>query len=85
MARVGPGGNFLTDKHTLKYFKTEYLRPHVFNRMARDMWQQAGAKDIIDNARERAKTIIREHKPAPLADEVIKELDSITTLVEQGS
>ncbi|MFC1950157.1 trimethylamine methyltransferase family protein [Chloroflexota bacterium] len=82
LARVGPGGNFLTDKHTLKYFKSEYSKPHVFNRMARDIWQQAGAKDVVDNAKQRAKTILREHKPAPLAKDVIKELDSIIKRVE---
>lgn len=84
LARVGPGGNFLTDKHTLKYFKTEYFKPHVFNRMARDMWQKAGAKDVVEKARQRAKTIIKEHKPAPLAADVIKEFDSIIKRVDQG-
>lgn len=83
LARVGPGGNFLTDKHTLKYFKTEYFRPHVFNRIAREMWQKGGAKDINENARQRAKTILREHKPTPLAEDVVKELDSIIKRVEQ--
>ncbi len=77
LARVGPGGNFLSDEHTLKYFKTEYYRPRIFNRGTREIWQSKGGKDLNENARERAKTILREHKPAPLADDVVKELDSI--------
>ena len=77
LARVGPGGNFLSDEHTLKYFKTEYYRPHIFNRGARAIWQSKGEKDLNENARERAKAILREHKPAPLAEDVVKELDSI--------
>jgi len=77
LARVGPGGNFLSDDHTLKYFKTEYYRPRIFNRGTREIWQSKGAKDLNENARERAKTILREHKPAPLAEDVVKELDSI--------
>ncbi len=77
LARVGPGGNFLSDDHTLKYFKTEYYRPRIFNRGTREIWQSKGGKDLNENARERAKAILREHKPAPLADDVVKELDSI--------
>jgi len=77
LARVGPGGNFLSDDHTLKYFKTEYYKPRIFNRGTREIWQSKGGKDLNENARERAKTILREHKPTPLADDVLKELDSI--------
>jgi len=77
LARVGPGGNFLSDEHTLKYFKTEYYRPRIFNRGTREIWQSKGGKDLNENAKERAKTILREHKPVPLADDVVKELDSI--------
>jgi len=77
LARVGPGGNFLSDEHTLKYFKTEYYRPRIFNRGTREIWQSKGGKDLNENARERTKTILREHKPTPLADDVVKELDSI--------
>jgi len=84
LARVGPGGNFLTDKHTLKYFKTEYYRPHIFNRGTREIWQSKGAKDLNENAREKAKTILKEHKPAPLADDVVKELDSIIKRLGYG-
>ena len=77
LARVGPGGNFLSDEHTLKYFKGEYYRPHTFNRGTREIWQSKGGKDLNENARERAKTILREHEPTPLADDIAKELDSI--------
>jgi len=77
LARVGPGGNFLSDDHTLKYFKTEYYRPRIFNRGTREIWQSKGAKDLNENARERAKAILKEHKPTPLPDHVLKELDSI--------
>jgi len=77
LARVGPGGNFLSDDHTLKYFRTEYYRPHICNRGTREIWQSKGEKDLNENARQRAKTILREHKPAPLPDDVVKELDSI--------
>ena len=77
LARVGPGGNFLSDDHTLKYFKTEYYRPRIFNRGTREIWQSKGGKDLNENARQRAKTILKEHRPAPLVEDIVKELDSI--------
>jgi len=66
----------------LKYFKTEYYRPRIFNRGTREIWQSKGAKDLNENARERAKAILREHKPVPLADDIAKELDSIIKRLE---
>ena len=77
LARVGPGGNFLSDEHTLKYFKGEYYRPHTFNRGKREIWQSKGEKDLNENARQRAITILREHNPPPLAEDIVKELGSI--------
>lgn len=84
LARVGPGGNFLTDKHTLKYFKAEYFRPHIFNRRSREIWQSEGERDLNENARQRAITILREHKPSPLAEDIVNQLDSIIKRLEQG-
>ena len=84
LARVGPGGNFLADKHTLKYFKAEYFRPHIFNRRSREIWQSEGERDLNENARQRAITILREHKPSPLAEDIVNELDSIIKRLEQG-
>ena len=84
LAQVGPGGNFLTDKHTLKYFRGEYFRPRVFNRDVRDVWKSKGEKDLNESARQRARTILKEHEPAHLSEDIIKEFDSITKRVEQG-
>lgn len=84
LAQVGPGGNFLTNKHTLKYFKTEHFRPHTFNRRPRAIWQSQGERDLNENARQRAITILREHKPSPLAEDIVKELDAIIKKLDQG-
>jgi trimethylamine--corrinoid protein Co-methyltransferase len=83
VTRVGPGGNFLSDKHTLKYFRGEYYRPHILNRRAREIWQTKGGKDLNENARQRAEIILREHKPAPLDGDTVKELDSIVKKLEK--
>lgn len=49
---VGPGGHFLTQKHTRKNFKTEFFRPALSDRQSFDGW----AKDSLDtNQRAKAR------------------------------
>lgn len=75
--RVGPGGNYLADEHTLKHFKTEYWTPKVTNRHVRNAWKMKGALDANEVARERARKILAEHRPEPLDPKLIQELDQI--------
>jgi len=77
IAQVGPGGHYFTSRHTLKYFKTEYHRSRLFPCKARAIWELEGAKDLNENAKERAMTILKEHEPVPLGDTVKKEIDLI--------
>lgn len=69
IARVGPGGYFMKDIHTLKNFKSEILLPKIAMRAA-----PPGAKEepIREAARAEAKRILSEHRPAPL-DKSVKQ------------
>jgi trimethylamine:corrinoid methyltransferase-like protein len=40
-------------------------------------WEDAGKKDILDEAREKVDQILKNHKPLPLADEIQDELNRI--------
>ena len=75
--RVGPGGHYLMDEHTLRYMRTELYYPSaVFDRQGRDMWEEAGATDAWTRAKEIARRILAEHEPQPLdpqVDEWIRE------------
>jgi trimethylamine--corrinoid protein Co-methyltransferase len=65
--RVGPGGHYLMDEHTLRHMRTELYYPSaVFDRQGREMWEQAGATDAWTRAKEIARRILAEHKPEPL-------------------
>ncbi len=81
--RAGPGGNFLTDAHTLKFMRNAYFRPRTFNRVDRKTWESEGSKDIIENARERVKEILAGHKVEPLDESVTKELRLIVEKIEK--
>ena len=80
--RVGIGGNFLTDEHTLKYFRSEYYVPQLFERRSRAVWQEEGAKDINERAKEKALKILKEHRPNRPENAMIKELRSILAEAE---
>lgn len=77
IARTGPGGYYLKDEHTRRFFSREHYIPKLIDRNTRDKWEKTGAKSIVEVARKRVKTILAEHKPVPLDDETIKEFDKI--------
>jgi trimethylamine--corrinoid protein Co-methyltransferase len=73
---VGPGGNFLTDKHTLKHFR-EMWQPTLFNRRRLQDWVEQGSKRLGQQLNEKTLAILQSHKPEPLPDSVRDELGYI--------
>jgi len=74
--RVGPGGNFLTDDHTLAHFR-EFWQPTLFDRQRVPDWRAGGCKRLSDRLREKTLAIVEEHQPDPLPDSVREEVDYI--------
>jgi trimethylamine--corrinoid protein Co-methyltransferase len=69
--RVGPGGHYLADEHTLRYMRTEHYYPSdVLDRQGRDEWEADGAPDAWFRAKEAARRILATHEPKPLDPEV---------------
>lgn len=79
--KVGPAGNYLSERHTLKYMRQELSTTNLINRKMRDNWEKAGGKDMAERAREQAIEILENYKPTPLPDDVAKKIRSI---VEEG-
>ncbi|MEM2293021.1 MAG: trimethylamine methyltransferase family protein [Candidatus Aenigmatarchaeota archaeon] len=78
ISNVGPGGEFLTKKHTHEWFKKEQILPtNVIDRVVREKWTELGCKDTAQRAREIAKKLIKEHKPEPLPKTVEEKLDDL--------
>jgi len=73
---VGPGGDFLTHKHTLRHFRALW-QPTLFSRDRADEWVAKGGKRLSDRLRERTLVIIEEHQPEPLPDGVKEEIEYI--------
>ncbi len=71
IGRVGPGGHFLADEHTLRHMRTEHYYPsRVFDRQGRDEWQADGATDAWLRAKEAARRILSTHEVEPLDAQV---------------
>jgi trimethylamine--corrinoid protein Co-methyltransferase len=71
----GPGGAFLATDHTRRHFQDELLMLDMIGRESREEWEAAGTPDMRTRAREKARRILAEHRPIPLADGVAAQLD----------
>lgn len=71
--RVGPGGNFLAEKHTLDNFRNHFM-PKLFERKSYNQWQNEGSKVLGSKVKEKAKEIIKNHKPEPIIKDKLEEL-----------
>ena len=73
--RVGPGGHYLQDPHTLKHFRS-IKYSEIFERMVYDQWASAGSKTFEKRLQEVTLKKM-EHRPQPLAEETTKALDEM--------
>jgi trimethylamine--corrinoid protein Co-methyltransferase len=67
--RVGPGGNFLAEDHTLRHFKREFWFPNLLDRSRREAWEQHGSKTLGQRVRERVVDILESFDSPALANE----------------
>ena len=72
---AGPGGHFLTQKHTRAHMR-ELWRPRLLDRRPYDAWEAdpSGARQA---AGERARSLLRSHSPTPLDPALAAELKAI--------
>jgi trimethylamine--corrinoid protein Co-methyltransferase len=74
--KVGIGGTYLSQMHTMKHMK-EIMIPMLWDSDPYDMWVKKGAKDPMVVAREKVDEILKTHKPVPLEPSVSRKLDEI--------
>lgn len=59
--KVGPGGSFMMERHTLNHFRKEYNYDcDVLNFMDRGAWNKQGGADIMDKARAKVESILKD-------------------------
>ena len=75
--QVGPGGDFLTTKHTKRHVRAAQWRPTIVNRQGHVRWQEEGGLDLREKARLKALRLLETHEPASLPDDVAARIDAL--------
>ncbi len=82
--RVGPGGHYLAEEHTLRHFRQELWRPQFLNRDDPDTWISKGRKTYADRVIQETKRLLETHRPAPLPADTAAALDAIAAEARQA-
>lgn len=81
--QLGPGGQFMSAEHTFRHFKNELWSPTLLDRQSYGDWENEGKKTMGIRTTEKVRKILDEHKPEPLAEDVVKKLGEIVERAEQ--
>jgi trimethylamine---corrinoid protein Co-methyltransferase len=80
---VGPDGSFLDSDHTLNHFRDLYY-PDVFERGNYDQWLENGGLSLGERAAKLVDTVLEEHQPEPLSEDIQQKLKAIVQRAEQS-
>lgn len=75
--RVGAGGTFLGQRHTMRHLREEHFMPKLLDRRSYDVWAKDGSKSIEQRAHAKVLEALAAPIPNPLEPDVVKELDEI--------
>jgi trimethylamine--corrinoid protein Co-methyltransferase len=67
---VGPGGHFMTQRHTRRYLREEFFFPKLSDRESREDWEQSGSLDTRTRAHDLVREILETHQPEPIPPEI---------------
>ena len=82
MDELGPTGDYLIHKHTLKHFKEPYYSK-LADKGIYSQWVERGATTMEERAAKRVEEILASHEPEPLPADVQHDLEKIVER-EQG-
>ncbi len=75
--RVGIGGMFLGQRHTMEHLREEHFIPKVVDRRSFDLWAADGRKSIEERARAKVREALARPPPNPLDAGTVRELDRL--------
>lgn len=78
---VGPGGHFLSSRHTRRNMRHELYHPQLSDRDNRPVWEAAGAADARQRATDRARQILQaplqSYLPEAVRRQILDEIPGI--------
>ncbi len=77
IAATGPGGDFLSTKHTAKHMRAAQWRPTIMNRKGYERWTESDSPDLREAARLKAQRLLATHVAPPVAADVAATIDAL--------
>jgi trimethylamine--corrinoid protein Co-methyltransferase len=75
--KVGHGGSYLSEDHTVKFFRQELFFPRLFRRQTIEQWVKSGGKMIHEVAHERVLEILSKSGPVELPPGADAEMERV--------
>ena len=73
---VGPRGQFLNHKHTVKHFRSNWS-PVMEDRLNHSNWVKQGSLAMRDRVNAKVRALLENHRPVPLPGDVDAQLSSL--------
>jgi trimethylamine--corrinoid protein Co-methyltransferase len=74
---VGPGGDYLGQRHTRRHLRGSQWRAQLLNRASYDRWFEGGGLDVTEKARRKALELLATHEVPALPAELVARLDAV--------
>jgi trimethylamine--corrinoid protein Co-methyltransferase len=85
MQEVGPGGTFLSHRHTYDNFRRELWIPKLLERRNWDSWEKDGGLDIAKVAEKKVLDMLAEKHDTVLAVELENQIDEVVRKAQNGN
>lgn len=79
--QVGPGGNFITAKHTRRFMRKEHYEPSLSNRDSREEWEAEGSQGTWERAAATVRKIMdkpADNLPDTARQQILSEIKGLT-------
>jgi trimethylamine--corrinoid protein Co-methyltransferase len=73
--KVGPGGNYVLEDHTVEHMMSEFFYPTLSVRHSFDIWEEKGRPSMLSRAREVVEEILAAGEEGLLDPELIAEIN----------
>lgn len=77
--KVGVGGSYIAEEHTVNHARETYWKADLFNQASWEAWNAKGAKDVHEMAHEKVEKILAKHYPPEvlISAESVEKIDAI--------
>jgi trimethylamine--corrinoid protein Co-methyltransferase len=83
IGNVGPNGHYLREKHTRRYYKTEFWYPNLCDRRNYEEWAQMGSQRMSDRVIGRVQDLLATHEPSAIKPETEKVIEQVLAEAEE--